>query len=137
MRRALYAIAAIVALVLILLLVIGWQSGRLQLAWIAVTQAQGAQATAEGQAGAAGDAIGRLDNSWARAAASEDRSERSQDEIRQAPGADAPVDPGFAASVADSLCFTAAYSDLPGCDRVRDADPQELPAVGPGSDPAG
>lgn len=47
--------------------------------------------------------------------------------IREAPGADAPVDPELGRRMRVGLCRYAAYAADPGCVEVRGRDPAVLP----------
>lgn len=72
-----------------------------------------------GQAGAnsesAQDAIGTVGEVAGRATDTDATTRENQNEIRNAPGADAPVDPAVGRAGRDSLCRRAAYRGRPEC----------------------
>jgi hypothetical protein len=90
-----------------------------------ITQWRGARNSArqvrvsEGQAGAvaesAADAIQAVDSLHARDTRSDDLTRENSYEIRNAPGADAPVGDGVHSAGVDSLCRRAAYRGSERC----------------------
>lgn len=110
----------IIGAVVLVLLIVGFFTVR--------SCQQSAQHAAEsrlqqGQMGAlsnsAQDALATQGNVAANATASEDLSRTNAEEIRNAKGADARVDPAANAAGLRALCRRAAYRDSPKC-RVRD-----------------
>lgn len=77
--------------------------------------AQAGQVIAEGQAASGREAVGVVSNRAATEAATDVITRTNADEIRKAPGADAPVDPALAAAGRRSLCKRKAYSHDPLC----------------------
>lgn len=76
--------------------------------------------TAEGGADAARDANKILDRARARDTHITITEERHRDAILAAPGADAPLDPGFVDAVNRGLC---EYASTPGCAEVLGQHP--------------
>jgi hypothetical protein len=57
--------------------------------------------------------------------------------IAQAPGADAPLDPGLVRVANVGLCRHPAFAADPGCAGLRGPDPGQLPDPGGGARPLG
>lgn len=74
---------------------------------------------ATGQAGAAiqsgADAVDTIGNTQANEAAADITTKENDDEIRNAPGASAPVDPAVRDAGLRSLCRRASYRSNPQC----------------------
>jgi hypothetical protein len=89
-------------------------------------RSEGAQAKVDrGQAGAfansSADAVQTLGNAAARERTSDDLSRTNEEEIRNANGASAPVDPAVRNAGLRSLCRRAAYRDSPRCKLLEPA----------------
>ena len=73
----------------------------------------------KGQTGAAlesgADAVGTVGDVGDRASTSDQLTRENADDIRNAPGADAPVDPAVHAAGLRALCTRAAYRGRPEC----------------------
>lgn len=63
----------------------------------------------------AADAIGTVSNAGEREAASEDLTRSNEREIRNAPGANDPVNPAARDAGLRALCLRNAYRDQPKC----------------------
>jgi Flp pilus assembly protein TadB len=73
----------------------------------------------EALSNSAADAVDTLGNAAAREGASEDLTRSNEQEIRNAPGAKAPVDPAARAAGLRSLCRRAAYRDSEQCRMLK------------------
>lgn len=78
-------------------------------------QAKAGQVIAEGQLAAGRDAVAITTAAGAREAQADNITRSNADEIRKAPGADAPIDPALAAAGRRGLCKRKAYRDRPEC----------------------
>lgn len=87
-----------------------WQKSRSQAAQSRVEASQ-AQAAHD----SAAEAINAVAASGAREAASDELTRTNEEEIRNAKGANAPVDPASRDAGLRALCRRAAYSDDPKC----------------------
>lgn len=92
--------------------------------WLVATLTGGKSAKVErdlnrNQAGAAlesgKDAVGAVGSAGERAAAGDQLTQENRNAIQNAPGADAPVDPGVRDAGLRSLCKRAAYRERPEC----------------------
>jgi len=81
----------------------------------AAQQVRVGESQTEAMAESAADAIGSAGALHARDLQSDDLTRESSYEIRNAPGADAPVDPGVRGAGLDSLCRRAAYRGSEQC----------------------
>lgn len=117
-----YGVRALAALVLLALLAALF----VQRSCSTARSATAAAKLATGQAGAAiasgHDAADTIGNRMAGDAAGEAITRENDDAIRNARGADAPVDPAASAAGLRSLCRRAAYRGDPQC--VQYADPR-------------
>ena len=103
--------AAGIALVLILAVVVGVMTHNARSA--AEAKVSGAMTAARVEAGA--DAGQVVDSAHTAATASEDLTRKNADEIRNAPGASAALDPALNDAGLRSLCRRAAYRGRPEC----------------------
>jgi hypothetical protein len=90
-------------------------------------EAQAGQVRAEGQVKAATDATGLTANAMEAAAESKDLGRESEDVIRKAPGADAPVDPALATAARRRLCLRPANVRKSSCVALLKDDPRPAP----------
>lgn len=81
------------------------------------------RAQSEAQANSAADAVNTISRSGEAQAASEAMTRENEKEIRNAKGANAPVDPAVRDAGLRSLCRRAAYRDDPKC-RVFKPNPR-------------
>jgi Flp pilus assembly protein TadB len=113
-RLSARVIAIIVAAALAVLVVWAafhfWQKSRSQ-----GSQARVEHAQTEALSNSANDAVGTVARSGEASAASEALTRSNEQEIRNAKGADAPVDPAARDAGLRSLCRRAAYRDSPKC----------------------
>lgn len=79
----------------------------------AETKVEGAMSGARAKAGT--DAGRIVDDAHAAQTASEDLTRKNADEIRKAPGADAPIDPRLNDAGRRGLCNRPAYRGRPEC----------------------
>lgn len=122
-----YLLLAVIVLVLLLGL-----SAKLLIDARADTKiAQTETAVATAGADAAHDAAKIVDRGHTRDLRITVQSEKNQDAILHAPGADATLDPSLVATVNDGLC---SYRATPGCDPVLGEHPGKLPPPGAGRD---
>ena len=101
---------ALIALLVLILFVVSWCSERKR-----VGVAKTGQIIAEGQTAAGRDAVGITAADAKADAATANINRENEDAIRNAPGADALVDPALAAAGRAGLCKYASYRDRPEC----------------------
>lgn len=103
-------LAGAVALLIIILLTASHWSERERL-----RGANAGRVIAEGQTAAGRDAVGITAADAKADAATANINRENENDIRNAPGADTPVDPALAAAGRRGLCRYAAYRDRPEC----------------------
>lgn len=103
-------LAGAVALLIIAVLTLSYFSERER-----TGKADAGRVIAEGQTAAGRDAVGITAADAKADAATSNINRENENAIRNAPGADAPVDPALAAAGRRGLCRYAAYAGRPEC----------------------
>lgn len=108
--RAAFYIGAMIVLLIFIVLALSWCSERQR------GKREGAgRVIAEGQTAAGRDAVGITAADAKADVATANINRENENDIRNAPGADTPVDPALAAAGRRGLCRYTAYRDRPEC----------------------
>jgi len=102
------------------IVLIGWFITEPERARQKAAEARAAQAIAEGQAKAGGDAVIILDGVLGEAQKTEDQSRENADAIRNAPGADQLLSPDLNRVARERLCNRPSYRGRPECVQYLD-----------------
>ena len=115
--RSIAMIAIGCAVIAILLLLSQCEDSRRAAREADLNRGQGQAATESGR-----DAVGTVGAVAGRQAETDRTTRENENEIRNAPGADAPVDPAVGRAGRDSLCRRAAYRGSAECVQRAPAD---------------
>lgn len=122
-KLALRILAGLVGLAIVIAAIVYFVTGPRR-AKVEAVQATGSSIQSQATTKAAQDALKITVDNQAAHGRIDIVTHEATDEIRNAPGASAPIDPAAHSAGLRALCLYDAYRSQPACQQLLDADPQ-------------